>query len=76
MRSPYCLCVCLYVYPLINFEMPEPIVVKLGMYIMTPEPITMAYLLTPPISLSYVSPSLLLGKGSVNMLARQKYTQQ
>jgi hypothetical protein len=33
--------------PLINFEMPDPIVMKLGMYIMTPAPISMAYSTNP-----------------------------
>jgi hypothetical protein len=34
-------------FPLINFRMPERIFVKLGIYIMAPEPILMAYFLSP-----------------------------
>jgi hypothetical protein len=45
MRSPCCLCVC--VSTAINFRMPERIFLKLGMYIMTPEPISMAYSTNP-----------------------------
>jgi hypothetical protein len=35
--------VCVSVYPPINFRMAEPIFMKLGIYMMAPEPITMAY---------------------------------
>jgi hypothetical protein len=35
------------VYPLINFWMPQPIFMKLGIYIMTSEPISVAYLMNP-----------------------------
>jgi hypothetical protein len=43
-----CLCVCLSVYPSpINFWMPEPIFMKLGMYIMAPEPISTTYFVNP-----------------------------
>jgi hypothetical protein len=38
MRPPW----CLYIHP-INFWVPEPIFMKLGIYIMAPEPISMAY---------------------------------
>jgi hypothetical protein len=41
MRSSWCLCI-----PRINFWMPEPLFMKLGMYIMAAEPISI-----PPISL-------------------------
>jgi hypothetical protein len=34
-------------YPFINFWMPEPIFMKLGMYIMAPEPISTAYFINP-----------------------------
>jgi hypothetical protein len=44
MRSPCCLCVCI---PPINFKMPEPIFMKLGMCIMAPEPISTAYFINP-----------------------------
>jgi hypothetical protein len=40
------LAVCLCVYPP-NFRMPKPICMKLGMYIMTPEPISTAYFINP-----------------------------
>jgi hypothetical protein len=33
--------------PLSNFPMPEPIFIKLGMYIMAPEPISTAYFINP-----------------------------
>jgi hypothetical protein len=38
-------CVCI---PTINFWMPEPIFMKLGMYIMAPEPIATAYFINSP----------------------------
>jgi hypothetical protein len=38
---------CVSVYPHINFWMPEPIFMKLGMYIMAPEPILAAYFINP-----------------------------
>jgi hypothetical protein len=61
MWSPFCL--CLYIPP-INFWMPEPIFMKLGMYIMTPEPISTAY---------FINPSLyLLGNGSVKTSPQQR----
>jgi hypothetical protein len=62
------LCDHLAVYvciPHINFWTPEPIFMKLGMYIMTPEPISTAYFINP----SYQSVCIvlsLLGNGSVN----------
>lgn len=43
MRPPRCLGVCLS--PHINFRTPEPIFMKLGMYIMTPEPISSTYII-------------------------------
>jgi hypothetical protein len=43
MWSTYCLCVCESLP--INFWMPEPVFIKLGMYIMAPEPISTAYFL-------------------------------
>jgi hypothetical protein len=44
MRSPcfLCVCVCVSMYPPINFWMPESIFMKLGIYIMAPEPISTA----------------------------------
>jgi hypothetical protein len=44
MMSQYCLCIP---PPPINFWMPEPIFMKLGVYIMTPEPILTAYFINP-----------------------------
>jgi hypothetical protein len=42
-RSPC----CVSVYPLINFSILKPIFIKLGMYIMTPEPISTGNLIKP-----------------------------
>jgi hypothetical protein len=49
--------VCLYVYLPVNFRMPEPIFMKLGMYIIAPVSISTAYFINsrhqsvcPPIS--------------------------
>jgi hypothetical protein len=38
--------VCLPVYPPVNFWMPEPVFMKLRMYVMAPEPISTAYFIT------------------------------
>jgi hypothetical protein len=43
MRSLFCVCM----YPPINFWIPEPIFLKLAVYIMTPEPISTAYFINP-----------------------------
>jgi hypothetical protein len=68
-RSPCCLCVC------INFWVPEPICMKLGMYPMAPEPISTACFITPyhEYMCLYVSVSRLslLGNGSVITFPRQ-----
>jgi hypothetical protein len=40
--------VCLFIPPK-NFLMPEPIFMKLGVYIMPPEPVSAAYFKIPPI---------------------------
>jgi hypothetical protein len=45
MRSPCCL--CLFTHPPINFWIPHLIYVKLCMYIMAPESISMAYSINP-----------------------------
>jgi hypothetical protein len=47
MRSPCRLHVCGCESPLINFWMREPIFMKLGMYIIAPEPISTAYFINP-----------------------------
>jgi hypothetical protein len=39
--------VCVSVYLSLNFRMPEQIFMELGMYIMAPEPISMAYFINP-----------------------------
>jgi hypothetical protein len=64
-----CLCI-----PHINFWMPEPIFIKLGMYIMAPEPISTPYFKNPRFSLCVCMciPLSLLGKGSVNTFPRQE----
>jgi hypothetical protein len=46
MRSPCCLCVCVSPPP-INFWMSKQILMKLGMYIIAPEPISTAYFINP-----------------------------
>jgi hypothetical protein len=43
MRSPWCLYVCVCAPSPVNLLMIEPVFMKLGMYIMTPEPISIAY---------------------------------
>jgi hypothetical protein len=45
MRLPCCLCVCVSLP--INFLMSEQIFMKLGMYIMSPEPVSTAYFINP-----------------------------
>jgi hypothetical protein len=57
--------------------MPEPIIIKLGMYIMAPEPISTAQLKKIPPNSLYVCmhiPVLLLNYGSVKKLPMQQYT--
>jgi hypothetical protein len=55
MRSPWPQCVCVLMCvppPPINFWMPEPVLMKLGVYIMAPESISTAYfIINPSISL-------------------------
>jgi hypothetical protein len=45
------MCFCVYMLctslPLINFQMPEPVFMKLGVYIMAPEPFSAAYVMKP-----------------------------
>jgi hypothetical protein len=70
MRSPCCLCVS----P-INFWMPEPIFMKLHMYIMAPEPIWTAYFVNlsqQSVCLYVYPPPVLLGNGLVNMFPQQR----
>jgi hypothetical protein len=68
--------VCVPVYPPINLWMPEPIFMKLG-YIMTPEPISTAYIINPShLLFFYVYLLSLLDNGSVNTLPRQRIQKQ
>jgi hypothetical protein len=69
MRSSCCLCVCESPPP-INVWMPEPIFVKLAMYIMAPGPISTAYFINPSHQSVSISVSLLflLGNGSVKCI--------
>jgi hypothetical protein len=91
MRSPCSLCVCVFVYPSINFWMPEPIFMKLGMYIMAPGPNSTVYSIIfshQSVCLYVYSLSLLgnglvkiplsfLGNSSLKILLRQRiHTQQ
>jgi hypothetical protein len=72
------LSVCLRIPP-INFQMAEPIFMKLGTYITAPEPISMAYLINPSHQSAclYVNPLSLLGNGSVKTLLQKRiHTQQ
>jgi hypothetical protein len=39
--------VCASVYPIYNFRIPEPVFMKLGIYVMAPEPIWTAYFINP-----------------------------
>jgi hypothetical protein len=43
--------VCVSAYPLIDYWMPEPIFMKLGMHVMAPESMSTAYFTNPPIGL-------------------------
>jgi hypothetical protein len=67
MPSPCCLCFCvsvIYESPHINLWMPESVFMKLGMYIVAPDPISTAYF----INLSYHSVCL----WSPHIVARQR----
>jgi hypothetical protein len=70
--------VCVSESPPINFWMPEPIRMKLGMYIMAPDPISTAYFINPSHKsvCLYVYSLSLLGKGWVKcippFIARQR----
>jgi hypothetical protein len=61
----------LCVYPLLNFLISEPVFMKLGMYIMLPEPISTAYVINP----SSVTPQLqslkLMRQKNLILLERQ-----
>jgi hypothetical protein len=56
--------------------MPEPIFMKLGMYIVAPEPITTAYSINPSHQsvCLYVYPLPVLGNGSVDMFPQGEKT--
>jgi hypothetical protein len=67
--------VCVCDSPLINWRTPEPIFTKLGMYIMAPEPISMAYLINPSHQCVYMCISLsLLDNGLVKRYHGNEYT--
>jgi hypothetical protein len=68
MRSPCCLYNCEFLH--INFSMPEPFFMKLGMHILVPEPIRTAYFINPSHEsvFQYVYPLLQLGSSSVKVL--------
>jgi hypothetical protein len=72
----HAVCVSIYVSLLINFWMAEPVFVKLGVYIMTPEPISAAYFINPISLCVYMCiPLLLLRNDSVKSpptVARQR----
>jgi hypothetical protein len=55
MRSPCCLCI-----PPLNFRIHEPVFMKLGKYITTPEPISTAYFINPSHQsvCMYISPTV------------------
>jgi hypothetical protein len=72
------------VCPPINFRMPEPIFIKLGMHIMEPEPISTAYFINPAHqsvclyvyasycfngSVNYIPPSVARQRPSKNLTA-------
>jgi hypothetical protein len=65
---------CVSVYPLINCSLPHPIFMKLGMYIMTPEPISTDCFINP--SNQSVCICMLIGSGSVKILPRQRIHKQ
>jgi hypothetical protein len=53
--------------------MPEPVFMKLGMYIMATESISMSYFINPSLqSVCLYIPLSMLGNGSVNTLPRQR----
>jgi hypothetical protein len=66
MRTPCSLCVHVCVSP-VSFLMPEPVFMKLRMYIMAPKPISTAYLINCSHQSVFVYPLLLLlGNSLVN----------
>jgi hypothetical protein len=72
MRSPNSLCPCI---PPINFWMPEPIFINLGIYIMTPEPVQTAYFINPSHQCVCILLSL-LGNASIKTLPLQRIRKQ
>jgi hypothetical protein len=56
---------CLYI-PAINFWMPEPVFMKIGTYIMAPQPISTTYFIKPSRQfVCHVHPLSLLGNSSI-----------
>jgi hypothetical protein len=77
MRSPCCLCVC--ESRTINLRMPQPIFIKLGMYIMAPEPISTVCFINPSHQsvCLYVYPPFVAKQRLDKTLPRQRiHTQQ
>jgi hypothetical protein len=64
---------------MLSVWMPEPIFMKLGMYIMAPEPISSAYFINPShqsVCLYVYPPLSLLDNSSVDTSLGNYYTQQ
>jgi hypothetical protein len=75
MRSPCCLCV----FPSINFWMPEPIFMKIGMYIVTPDIISTEYFINPShqsVSICVYPPSVARQRLGKNVTWQRIQTQQ
>jgi hypothetical protein len=73
-RSAFCLYICVPVYPLMKFWMPQPVFMKLGMHIMEPELISTAYFIINPSPQSvclYMYPIIVARKRLGKSLPRQ-----
>jgi hypothetical protein len=70
----HAVCLCLRTPTPFNFWMPEPIFMKLGIYITAPAPISTAYFINPSHQsvFLYVYPLSLLSNGSEETLQRQR----
>jgi hypothetical protein len=69
--------VCVSVYPPHQLLMPEPIFMKVNIYITAPESISTAYFINPSNLSVYVCiPLSLLGSGLENMFPRQRIQTQ
>jgi hypothetical protein len=74
MKVRLCDLYAVWVSPLINLWMAEPIFMKQCMYITAPRPISTANSQIPPISLCLYIPLPLLGNGSVKRYPDNEYT--